>query len=190
MRCDCFEANTIHVESHANRIYSIATSPKRQAALPLLRRLIDWPADKPIRVRSIQKYGWAFLKDSDSIERALDLLIDCGWVRAIEIKPLVGRPTTEFVLHPEAAKYLKPVRNRTGETGETPSECTFAGFAGSKSRESEINSAPRDPGRGCRDRVPSPCKGVRMMVENLFSELKVAGVTLFIEDGRLAFDAA
>ena len=110
--------------------------------MPLLRRLIDWPADKPIRVRSIREHGWAFLNDTDSIEGALDLLIDCGWVRAIEIKPLTGRPTTEFVLHPEAAKFLKSVRNGTPKTIETPSKGTFEGFEGSKSKVVETNTAP------------------------------------------------
>ena len=134
-----------YLESHANRVYSIATAPERQAALPLLRRLIEWPADKPIRVRSIREHGWASLSDTDSIEGALDLLIDCGWVRALEIKPTTGRPTTEFVLHPEASKFLKSVRNGTHKTIETPSQGTFEGFEGSKSRETEINLAPRIP---------------------------------------------
>ncbi len=128
-------------------MYSIATAPERQAALPLLRRLIEWPADKPIRVRSIREHGWASLSDTDSIEGALDLLIDCGWVRAIEIKltSVGGRPTTEFVLHPEASKFLKSVRNGTHKTIETPSQGPFEGFEGSKSKESEINLAPRIP---------------------------------------------
>ena len=134
-----------YLESHANRVYSIATAPERQAALPLLRRLIEWPADKPIRVRSIREHGWASLSDTDSIEGALDLLIDCGWVRALEIKPTTGRPTTDFVLHPEASKFLKSVRNGTHKTIETPSQGTFEGFEGSKSRETEINLAPRIP---------------------------------------------
>ena len=30
-----------YLESHAHRVYSIATAPERQAALPLLRRLIE-----------------------------------------------------------------------------------------------------------------------------------------------------
>ncbi len=134
-----------YLESHANRVYSIATAPERQAALPLLRRLIEWPADKAIRVRSIREHGWASLSDTDSIEGALDLLIDCGWVQAFEIKPTTGRPTTEFFLHPEASQFLKTVRNGTHKTIETPSKSTFEGFEGSKSKETEINLAPRIP---------------------------------------------
>ena len=134
-----------YLESHANRVYSIATAPEKQAAMPLLRRLVDWPTDKPIRVRSIRENGWAFLSDTDSIESALDLLIDCGWVRSVGNKPVTGRPTTDFVLHPEAAKYLKSVGEGTPKTIETPSKGTFEGFEGSKSKESEINSAPRNP---------------------------------------------
>ena len=131
-----------YLETHANRVYSIATAPERQAALPLLRRLIDWPIGKPIRVRSIRENGWAFMSDTDSIEGTLDLLIEGGWVRAIENKPVTGRPTTDFVLHPEAEKFLKSVREGTPKTIETPSKGTFDGFEGSKSKESEIISAP------------------------------------------------
>jgi len=148
-----------YLESHAHRVYCIATAPERQAALPLLRRLIDWPKDKPIRVREVQKYGWTFLSDTDSIERALDLLIDCGWVRAIAIKPSTGRPTTEFVLHPEAAKYLKSVRNRTPKTIETPSQGTFEGFEGSKPKESEINSVPSIPAADVVTEPPARVRG-------------------------------
>lgn len=148
-----------YLETHANRVYSIATAPEKQAALPLLRRLIDWPAGKPIRVRSIRENGWAFLSDTDAIERALELLIDCGWVRPVEIKPTTGRPTTDFVLHPEAAKFLKSVREGTPKTIETPSKGTFDGFEGSKSKESEIISAPRILAAGVVIEPPARVRG-------------------------------
>ncbi len=119
-----------YLESHAQRIYAIATNPERQFARPLLRRLIDWPEGKPIRVRSIRELGWSGLSDTDSIERALELLIDCGWVQALRHKPASGRPTVEYVIHPEATKYFDVAKNRTIKTLETPSELCFEGFGG------------------------------------------------------------
>ncbi len=131
-----------YLESHAARVYAIATAPERQSVKPLIKRLIDWPEGKPIRVRSIREKGWAGLSDPESIERALELLIDCGWVRAKTTKPTTGRPTVEYVVHPEAAKFLKSFKDRTPETHETHPEGTFDGFEGARSKGSENNSVP------------------------------------------------
>jgi hypothetical protein len=129
-----------YLESHANRVYSIATAPERQAALPLLKRLLDWPEGKPIRVRTIREHGWAHLSESESIERALDLLIECGWVREVDAKPSTGRPTTEFILHPQARKFLKGPQVATPETPETAPKPSFDGFEGSGSKGSQNKS--------------------------------------------------
>ncbi|MEI8214088.1 MAG: DUF3987 domain-containing protein, partial [Planctomycetota bacterium] len=130
-----------YLESHAARVYAISTSPERQVALPLLKRLIAWPKDKPIRVRSIREYGWAGLSETDSIEAALDLLMESGWLQAADHRPSVGRPTKEFILHPEAAKFLKSLLQSTPKTIETPSVNSFEGFEGAKSEETKNASA-------------------------------------------------
>lgn len=149
-----------YLESHAARVYAIATCPERQVALPLLKRLIAWPIDKPIRVRSIREHGWAGLGENDSIEAALDLLMESGWVQAEDHRPRVGRPTTDFILHPEAEKFLKLSRQCTHKTIETPSLGTFEGFEGSKSKESEINSAPTIPAADDVIKPPGRVRGV------------------------------
>lgn len=120
-----------YLESHANRLYGNCKAPERQVAEPLLRRLLDWPAGKPIRVRAIREKGWAHLTNSEAIKQALELLADHGWLRAVERKPETGRPTTEYILHPSAAKFCdnKP-EEQTRKTPETPSNDTFEGFDG------------------------------------------------------------
>lgn len=127
-----------YLESHANRLYSITAAPEQQAALPLLRRLIDWPSDQPIRVRTIRERGWALLREPNSIMEALKLLIDFGWVRAKEFKPELGRPTIDYLLHPNAKEFLDSARDETPtivtpQSTQPPS--TFEGFAGSTTGE-------------------------------------------------------
>ena len=70
------------------------------------------------------------MSGTESIQSALDLLIESGWIQAIPIRPLSGRPTAEYVVHPDAAEFLKCLRRGTIETIETPSKGTFGGFEG------------------------------------------------------------
>ncbi len=119
-----------YLESHAHRVYAMATCPERQVALPLLRRLAAWTDGKPIRVRSIREQGWQGLGNTQSIEAALELLIEAGWVQSIPSRPSSGRPTVDYRVHPAAAEILKNPRRRTIKTTKTPSEDTFEGFEG------------------------------------------------------------
>ncbi len=119
-----------YLESHASRIYSIATAPERQSALPLLRRLIDWPVGRPILARAIGKKGWAGLSDKESVERTLELLSDHGWLRSVEVRPATGRPTVEYRLHPKSKNFLQTHLERTPKTPKTLVVDTFGGFGG------------------------------------------------------------
>ena len=135
-----------YLESHARRIYAMSTCPERQVALPLLRRLIEWPQDEPIRVRSIRLNNWSGLSDSGSIEAAMELLMDAGWVQSSPHRSSSGgRPTVDFTVHPEAAKILDTLRASTSETIETPSKPSFDGFDGGGLAGAEIIS--KDAGR-------------------------------------------
>jgi hypothetical protein len=131
-----------YLESHALRVYAMATNPERQVALPLLRRLVAWPDGKPIRVRAIREHGWQGLTSTDAIEAALELLIEAGWVQSIPVRPVSGRPTVEYRCHPEAAEFLKPPRRGTLKTPETPSGDSFDGFEGAGLGGVEISKAP------------------------------------------------
>jgi putative DNA primase/helicase len=135
-----------YLESHAHRVYAMATCPERQVALPLLRRLIEWPKDEPIRVRSIRGKNWSGLNEKESIEAALELLMDAGWVQSSPHRSSSGgRPTIDFEVHPEGAKILDTLRGSTSETTETPSKPGFGGFDGGGLAGVEIIS--KDAGR-------------------------------------------
>lgn len=121
-----------YLESHARRIYAIAACPERQSATSLLRHLIRWPKDKPIRKRAIRLQNWSGLHTDREIEATLDLLIDLGWVQSMPKIPgsVGGRSTTDYILHPEAEKELQRLEKRAYETIETPDRGGFGGFDG------------------------------------------------------------
>jgi putative DNA primase/helicase len=119
-----------YLESHAARLYSIAVAPERRLAKPLLRRLIGWPADRPMRARDIARKGWSGLDDVEAVRSTLELLADAGWVRSVQTTPESGRPTVHYEIHPQAAEFLKTLKERTDKTDETPAEGSFVGFVG------------------------------------------------------------
>jgi hypothetical protein len=105
-------------------------APERRQAKPLLRRLIDWPEDKPIRARDIARKGWSGLDDVEAVRNTMELLADAGWVRPIQTVPESGRPTTQYVVHPQAAEFIKTLKEQPDKTGKTPSVGSFVGFVG------------------------------------------------------------
>lgn len=133
-----------YLESHASRLFSVATAPERQLAKPLLKKLIDWPKEKPIRSREIVRRGWSGLNDRDTVENVLGLLADAGWVRAVPVKPAVGRSTTDWMLHPRAADFLRNPRKGTDKTDKTPGGDSFGGFVSSDPGGSEKKASGDD----------------------------------------------
>ncbi|MCR9210642.1 MAG: YfjI family protein [bacterium] len=119
-----------YLESHAQRLYAVATSPQRQHAGPLLRRLIDWPKDKPIRTSVIAKRGWSGLASPEVVDETLGLLAEAGWVQSVKVNT-GGRPTTDWLVHPDAANFLQIYLRETTKTPETTPNETFGGFDGS-----------------------------------------------------------
>jgi len=132
-----------YLESHAQRLYAVATSPQRQHAARLLNRLLTWPADSPIRTASIVKRCWSGLSSKEVVDETLGLLADAGWVQSVNAKT-GGRPTVDWLVHPDAAKFVAKYQRETPKTIETQPKETFGGFGGSglgksdKSDESEV----------------------------------------------------
>jgi hypothetical protein len=95
-----------YLESHARRIYAVAVTPERVQARKLLNKLIEWPADKPIRARDVERQGWSGLTERKTINATLELLADYGWIRVLDPSVGNGRPTTTYEVHPQAAEIL------------------------------------------------------------------------------------
>jgi hypothetical protein len=106
------------------RLYAFAASPERALASPLLERLQQWKSSIPIRVRGIRQKGWTGLAEPKVIESTLETLEDGHWVQSVEnVKTRSGgRPTTSYVLHPEAEKWMGILKCHTTETNKTGAE--------------------------------------------------------------------
>ncbi|WP_322003342.1 DUF3987 domain-containing protein [Marinobacter alexandrii] len=85
-----------YLQSHAERLYSVAT----HGAVTGARLLID-RRDKlsdPFTLREVQRKAWAGLTEKAQIRDTLDLLLDYGHLREIECLPSVagGRPSIQY----------------------------------------------------------------------------------------------
>jgi len=75
-----------YLESHMYRIYGSAINPALQAAEMILARRDKLPDG--FTLRDVQRKCWAGLTDREHINKAIDELIDCGYLR--ESKPAPG----------------------------------------------------------------------------------------------------
>ena len=109
----------------------------------MLRRLIAWPNDRPIRAAAIAKRGWSGLTSAEVVKETLELLAESGWVQAIEAKPtkLGGRPTTNWIVHPQAAKFMEGYDKQAPETPKTHTDGSFGGFDGTGLGQSSENGS-------------------------------------------------
>ncbi len=90
-----------YLESHALRIYAPAMTTDIVAAVELHKRLASLPS--PFTARDIYRKGWRLL-DTEGAARALVVLEDYGWVRAVKSEPKTGRPKTHYSYHPSAGR--------------------------------------------------------------------------------------
>jgi putative DNA primase/helicase len=90
-----------YLEAHARRIYQAALDGDPETAIQLAER-IKASLPNPFTVRDETRKGWAGLDSNDVVERALDVLEDRDWVKAIggPAGPVGGRPTTRYWINP------------------------------------------------------------------------------------------
>jgi putative DNA primase/helicase len=128
-----------YLESHARRLYCVGIESEGRLAGELLPRLIDWKLDSPIRASVIAKKGWSGLTSKPVVENVLGVLAEAGWVQAIKAGrgKAGGRPTDNWLVHPEAGKFLAKYQARTRETPKTTPDAGFGGFRGADFGQSD-----------------------------------------------------
>lgn len=89
-----------YLESHARRVYSVASRPELFAARALVQHLRDLP--NPFRPKNVYDKGWQHL-DRDSTSKAIDLLEDLNWLRTARVDT-GGRPSVICRVNPEVLK--------------------------------------------------------------------------------------
>ena len=82
-----------YLETHARRIYAMATSPKHEAAVKLADKIRAGVVSSPFTTKAVYDKGWHGLNDKDKVESACRILIEENWlVMRRKPKPLTGRP--------------------------------------------------------------------------------------------------
>ena len=99
-----------YLETHARRIYGLATNIAVQSARRLLEKIKDGSLEDGFSVRDVYRQGWMFLDCKELVQSAIDELSETGWLREIPPpkQPEGGRPfSPTFQIHPKAREILK-----------------------------------------------------------------------------------
>jgi hypothetical protein len=79
-----------YLESHAMRLYGLATHAGNDNALLIAKRINKLCV--PFTRRDIQRKCWVGLKDITTIQNALDALVNKGYLKEEHEAPTKGRP--------------------------------------------------------------------------------------------------
>jgi hypothetical protein len=90
-----------YLEDHARRIYQAAFDGDPEPAQRLAERIVA-SLPTPFTVRKVVQKGWKGLSDTESVERAVAILEEHGWVYCREVSPgpKGGRPSVEIHVNP------------------------------------------------------------------------------------------
>ena len=91
-----------YLESHAMRIYGGAINPAAQSAETILQRRSNLPDG--FTQRTVHRKNWAGLSEVSHVKDALNELLDCGYLMAVESpRTETGeRPSTSYFWNPAA----------------------------------------------------------------------------------------
>lgn len=87
-----------YLESHAMRIYALSTHAENENALLISKRFNKLP--NPFTRRDIHQKGWTGLSDIHDVEKAINLLLEHGYIREENPTQDTGRPTTCYAINP------------------------------------------------------------------------------------------
>lgn len=118
-----------YLEQHAQRVYGAASNAACGVARALLQKLKSGAVGSPFTAKSIYDKGWRGLTDPDLVRQAADMLVELGWLQAVERRAISGRPTFDFHVHPDV---LKTRGDGTSEASETTTNASSAGFEGGR----------------------------------------------------------
>jgi hypothetical protein len=90
------------LEAHARRVYASVSMAKYTAARLLLAKIRSGKLANPFVARDVYRAQWSGLSDRESVDSAIDALVDHGWARR-ELVPTAGRDRTEVHVHPSVS---------------------------------------------------------------------------------------
>ena len=94
-----------HLRSHANRIYASVSGGDLDTVRLLAQRLIEGALGEQFSCRSLILKGWSGLATKEQAQGALDVLVESGWLREMEVKT-GGRPSFQYLINPKVSADL------------------------------------------------------------------------------------
>ncbi|MFM7469543.1 MAG: YfjI family protein [Vampirovibrionales bacterium] len=89
-----------YLASHAKRIYALGQNHHVKVAHALLKRVKAKELNNPFTLREIKRKHWKDMNEAKTLEEALDTLEEHGYLRKEESRPLIGRPSVQYYIHP------------------------------------------------------------------------------------------
>jgi uncharacterized protein DUF3987/DnaB helicase-like protein len=86
---------------HANRIYGLGLKSTAIHARTLAGHLQKCDLSSPFTARELYRKGWAGLVSAKTVEEPLSLLEDLGWLRSVQVRTDLGRPTIHYIINPK-----------------------------------------------------------------------------------------
>lgn len=94
-----------YLEGHARRIYGLVEAAKVTAARTLCRKIADGKVIDLFTARDVARKCWSGLTAGQTVDHALNLLEEFGWIAAIDVQDGTGRPTTRYAINPKAKNF-------------------------------------------------------------------------------------
>jgi putative DNA primase/helicase len=88
-----------YLETHARRAYASVTCGEVTAAKAILEKLRRGELPRAFAARDIYRKGWAHLSDRETVNDALQLLMDLDWV-TVTVVPTQGRSAAIYEANP------------------------------------------------------------------------------------------
>ncbi len=85
-----------YLKGHARRVYGSGENGVAEVARRILERIRKGDLEMPFRAREVHRGRWSGLTDRITVQAALDMLVDFGWLTATEQHPASGRPTVIY----------------------------------------------------------------------------------------------
>jgi hypothetical protein len=81
-----------YMESHARRIYGMASQGARQSTINLCKKIQAGELTSPFSLRDVYKKEWALLDEKEVVQKACEELIESGWLKREIPLHEMGRP--------------------------------------------------------------------------------------------------
>jgi hypothetical protein len=91
-----------YLESHARRVYGLVAETGRRAAIQLAERIRQGQLENRFTSRDVYRKQWSLLTDQGVVQKALEELVEAGWLREIVTPPAFQqRQVTSYVVNPK-----------------------------------------------------------------------------------------